>query len=635
MQTTDILVRTLFDRDVQYIIPLFQRHYVWDEDNQWAPLWEDITKKADQNLSGSQTSHFTGAIVVHQKMTNLDEVPKFEIVDGQQRLTTFQIILCALRDRCLYLKAEEPKYGEIAKQADRYILNQEIWTSDVTNEEYKLVPTEYDRDSFQALVKGNTDQSSGNIKDAYDYFKKKIISDVGTDQDKMRNLFNSLRGSFGFVQILLDSDDEPERIFETLNGRGKSLLQFDLLRNNLFMRARIEEDRDRLYGEYWKHFESPYWENEVTVARSKTTLSELFFQHFLIAKLGEENVTPLFNVYQRNLTRKQNVEYELSELKRYSEVYQELTDCSPDSEIGQAMSFYKTFNITTIHPFILFIINELEVSGQDLSNVLRILESYTMRRLLCFKLTATKSYTQFFSRVIGQLQGNRFNLENFIRLLSNEEAKASMWPTDSEVRTFLNLGAGVVNKNVIRYILYRIELLKRKDNQLFETGTLLFDKLLTLEHIMPEKWQRTWSLPLLDMEDDNSPVFESKEPIFYKDLFSSEYRANNLDWETNPSKEGLADEAYELSFLIAERRNELLQCIGNLTLATGRHNSKMSNKPFSEKKASLFRNSLLVLNKEISGNTAWDVPHISRRTENLFSHFCSIWPSGEDFANRE
>ena len=633
MQTTDILVRALFDRDVQYIIPLFQRHYVWDEENQWAPLWEDITKRADQNLSGSQTSHFTGAIVVHQKLTNLDEVPKFEIIDGQQRLTTFQIILCALRDRCLCLKPEDPKSGEIAKQADRYILNQEIWTSDITDEEYKLVPTEYDRDSFQALVKGRTDQSSGNIKDAYDYFKKKIISDVGTDQDKMRNLFNSLRGSFGFVQILLDSDDEPERIFESLNARGKPLLQFDLLRNHLFMRARIEEDKDELYRDYWQHFESPYWENEVRVGRSRITLSELFFQHFLIAKLGEENVTPLFNVYQRNLTREQNVKYELSELKRYSEVYQELTDCSPDSEIGQAMLFYKTFDITTVHPFILFIRNELKVSDTDLSEVLRILESYTMRRLLCFKLTATKSYTQFFSRVIEQMKGNRFNLENFINLLSDEEAKASMWPTDSEVRTFLNLGADVVNKKVIRYILYRIELMKRKSNRLLETGTLVFDNKLTLEHIMPEKWQRTWSLPL-GMEDDNTPVFESEERIYYQDLFLNEYRANNPEWETHPSKDGLADEAYDIPFFIAESRDKLLQPIGNLTLATGRHNSKMSNKPFSEKKASLFRNSLLVLNKEISGNTIWDVPQISRRTEDLFTHFCSIWPSAEDFVTR-
>ena len=197
-----------------------------------------------------------------------------------------------------------------------------------------------------------------------------------------------------------------------------------------------------------------------------------------------------------------------------------------------------------------------------------------MRRLLCFKQTATKSYTQFFSRVIEQLEGDRFNLEDFIKLLSDETAKASMWPTDSEVRKFLNLGAEVVNKNVIRYILYRIELMKRESNQLLETDALVFDKLLTLEHIMPEKWQRTWSLPLC-MEGDNTPVYESEERIYYQDLFPSEYRANNPEWETDSSKDSLADEMYDIPFFIAERRNELLQCIGNLTLVTGRHNSRI------------------------------------------------------------
>lgn len=632
MKTTDILVRTLFDRDVQYIIPIFQRHYVWDEENQWAPLWEDITKRADQNLSKSQTSHFTGAIVVHQKLTSLDEVPKFEIIDGQQRLTTFQIILCALRDRCLELKVADSKYDAIAKQTGRYILNQEILTSDFADEEYKLMPTEYDRDSFQALVKGNARQSGGNIKDAYNYFKQNIVTDVGTDLDKMRNLFNSIRGSFSFVQILLDPDDEPERIFESLNARGKPLLQFDLLRNHLFMRARIEEDKDELYKGYWQHFESPYWETEVTVGRAKIMLSELFFQHFLMAKLGEENVTPQFNVYQRNLTRDRNIRYELSELKKYSEVYQELTDCSPDSEIGRAMSFYKTFDLTTVHPFLLFIVNELEVSDQDLSEILRILESYTVRRLLCIK-RATQSYTQFFSRLIQRLKGQRFNLGNFVDLISNEHANATKWPTDLEVRTFLTLGPVPygVNKNVIRYILYRIERMKRKRNRLLETDALAFDNKLTLEHIMPEKWQRTWALPL-GMEDDNTPAWESEGRIYYQDLFLSDYRANHPEWETHPSKEGLADEAYTTPFSIAETRNQFLQSIGNLTLATGTHNSKMSNKPFSEKKASLFGNSLLVLNKEISGNTIWDVPQISRRTQDLFGHFCSIWPSAKDFA---
>ena len=633
MKTPSVDIDTLFGRETQFIIPLFQRHYVWTEVEQWKPLWEDIKVKVCQRLSQEhqeqQFPHFTGAIVIQPKITPVNEVQKYEIIDGQQRLTTFQIVLCALRNIC-----ESYKFGDIQGQVERYLRNQSTLLDDSDDEEqYKLIPTEFDKDSFISLIDKGEDKSSESIFSAYTYFEKEITNYVGSDRKKMLALFRSIKNDFGFVQILLDTHDEPEKIFESLNARGKPLLQFDLLRNNLFLRARIDEDRDRLYRDYWKHFESPYWETEVTVARAKITLSELFFQHFLMANLGEENVTPLFNVYQREFTKDKNIKHELSELKRYSEVYQELTDCSPDSEIGRAMSFYKTFDITTVHPFILFIVNELEVSGPDLSKVLQILESYTMRRLLCFK-QGFRSYTQFFSRLIRRLKGKSFDLENFISLLSDEKAKATVWPTDSDVKTFLTSAWHIydINKKVIRYILYRIELMKREENRFLETDGLVFDNQLSLEHVMPEKWQRTWSLPLA-MGDDNKPVFDSEDRIYYKDLFLSEYRANNPEWETEPSEDNLADhnQAYKLAFLMAGLRTEFLQSIGNLTLVTGRHNSKMSNKPFSKKKASLFRNSLLVINKEISGNNIWDIPQINKRAEDLFTYFCSIWPSAESF----
>ena len=630
METTNIQVKTLFNSDVQYIIPLFQRHYVWDQEEQWEPLWTDIKEKAYQRLSEyqrQQFTHFTGAIVIQQKQTNVDEVQKYEIIDGQQRLTTFQIILCALRSICkLY------EFEKIEAEAERHILNQGTLLDDSDDEQYKLIPTEFDRASFVSLADKRVDDSSGQIHSTYLYFKNEIESYVNCDRNKMLALFHSILNDFGFVQILLDPHDEPEKIFESLNARGKPLLQFDLLRNNLFLRARIEENRDRLYKDYWRHFEDPYWETEKAVGRAKITLSERFFQHFIMAKLGEGNVTPLFNVYQRRLVGNNGVKHELSELKRYSAVYQELTDCAPDSEIGQAMWFYKTFDITTLHPFMLFIINELEISGSDLSKVLQILESYTMRRVLCIR-SGARSYTKFFSKLIQKSKGERFDLRNFIDMLSNEKAKATVWPTDSEVKTFLTSGWYIynINREVIRYILYRIELMKREKNPLLETVALVSDNQLSLEHIMPEKWQRTWSLPL-GMEEDGKPAYESEDRIYYEDLFSDEYRENNPEWETVPFEDGLANESYQLPFQLAQTRSALLQSIGNLTLVTGRHNSKMSNKPFSEKKASLFRNSLLVTNKEISGNNIWDIPQINRRAEDLFTYFCSIWPSAESFA---
>ncbi|MYA54941.1 DUF262 domain-containing protein [Candidatus Poribacteria bacterium] len=230
MDVTKATVNVLFEPSVQYGIPLFQRHYVWDEENQWQFLWEDIKKS--QNLPKEDSSvHFTGAIVVQQKATPAGNVPKYEIIDGQQRLTTFQIILCVIRDIC-----KLHGYNEIAGDVRRYIRNQGMLLSE--DERFKLVPTKFDRVSFVSLVNEQADESTGRIHLAYLYFKEKINNYVKGDQEKALSLFRSILHYFGFVQILIDGSDKPEKIFESLNARGKNLLQFDLLRNDLFLRAR-------------------------------------------------------------------------------------------------------------------------------------------------------------------------------------------------------------------------------------------------------------------------------------------------------------------------------------------------------------------------------------------------------------
>ena len=621
-------VKSLFERDVQYIIPIFQRHYVWTEEEQWEPLWKDISERSDQRLpdpQGKGFTHFTGAIVV--QLQHVIGVKKYEIIDGQQRLTTFQLILCALRDVCkLY------NFERIEKESERHILNQGGLSENSDDERYKLMPTKFDRSAFISLVDRHMDDSNGNIYSTYDYFKNKIETYVNHDRNKMLALYSSILYDFGFVLILLDPPDEAEKIFESLNARGKPLLRFDLLRNNLFLRARRDErDENRLYAEYWGHFEHPYWEKEVQVGRSKVILSERFLEHFLMAKTGMENVTPLFNVYQRMLVGNNEVEHELSELKKYSEVYQELINCNPDSEIGSAMLFYETFKISTVHPFILFLINELEVSGQELAEVLQVLESYTMRRLLCIR-GAAQSYTQHFSRWIRRLKEKGFNLRCFIKGLSEEQTKATKWPTDSEVKTFLNVGnAGGVKKAVLRYILYRIELMKREKNQYLETDKLTFDDKLSLEHIMPEAWRKTWPLLLSNAEQHKSMP---RKDMIYEDLFTDEYKRENREWEDNPSLEGLKDESYHSAFRSAQLRIETLQSIGNLTLITKRHNSKLSNRSFAEKKASLGKNSNLILNKEICDGDTWETPQIQERTNDLFTYFCLVWPSAENFIGK-
>lgn len=630
MQPTQVTVRRLFNSEIQFKIPLFQRHYVWDREGQWQPLWEDIKKKSEHRLSDPQkdaTGHFTGAIVIQDTVTSSSEVQKYQIIDGQQRLTTFQIILCALRDICKQLN-----FDDTAKQIeDLYLLNKARLTEG--EEKYKLIPTDFDKDSLLKIVDNAYEASSpnkGKIHDAYRYFQKTIQEYTGNDEEKVRSLYHSVLDDFGLVEILIDKNDEPEVIFESLNARRKSLLEFDLLRNNIFLRI-PENDRDTLYKKYWKHFETEYWEKEV--GKNKPALSELFLQHFLMAKLGEHGVSPLFRTYQRryqvNLPENQKIEYELVELHRYSEWYRIITDCDAKSDIGSLMRFYKIFDITSLHPFILYLLNDSGLDDKDdISLTFRILESYTIRRMLCTR-QGHKNYNKFFSRIIRYLISSKgkFSVRGFARFLSGQETDTDKWPNDDDVKNSLsggwkwNITSKTAAKNIVRYILYRIELLTREENRFSEKDELPF-KQFTLEHIMPEKWEENWLLP-------NGNGFLSRN-----DLYSEEVKEDPLLLTLLGNvnvEEYLADPSYLQAHNLAVERNNSLQNIGNLTIVTGPLNSSLSNDSYDKKRGNLFSNSTLALNNEISKSASWDVKEIKERGDLLCEKFCQIWHDSKWF----
>ena len=653
---------TLFGLDVQYTIPLFQRHYVWDEENQWEPLWLDLKEKSFNRTDKQQTPHFTGTIVIQQQNTP-GRVRKYEIIDGQQRLTTFQIILCAIRD---ILKSE--KQDDEVNNVQRYIRNQNTQLSN--EEKYKLLPTERDRDAFISLVDEHENTSNGKIGNAYDYFKREIKDHVKSDMEKVQELFQSLLEDFGFVQILIDTDDEPEKIFESLNARGKSLLQFDLLRNNLFLRA--HKDKDRFYEEYWKHFEDRYWDPEEKSGAD----CELFLQHFLMAKLGRADVKPEFNTYQRRYTKnlKASIEHEFAELKRYSDTYTEMTNCSKDSDIGKRMKFYQTFDLTTLHPFILFVTREAGVSEDELTLIFDILESYTLRRMLCCGgRRGLLRFNIFFSQAIDELKQNGFSFKKFIDLLDRQCSDTHKYPADEEIPSALHTHyeadstlfpddstivfpnnqtfrvalqgrwgdtAGALRKRLIRYVLYRIEQIKQ-DRDPYMEPVITFGDDLTLEHVLPQAWTEKWDLPIsngsitYDGTGSNPQISVNRElgvdSVLYADLFTSDYKKKNTNWKAKPSREGLAEASYLDAFNLALARDHCLESIGNLTLITKRLNSKLGNSTFPERRETLREHSILKLNSEICEQDAWDVNEIQERAERLIDDVCQIWPSLDVF----
>ena len=101
MKTDSIKIQNLFFLPRRHIVPLFQRPYVWTQSQQWEPLWQDIRAVSERVLSGREVPpHFLGAVVLDQLRTGSREIEARLIIDGQQRLTTLQLVLAAFRDLC-------------------------------------------------------------------------------------------------------------------------------------------------------------------------------------------------------------------------------------------------------------------------------------------------------------------------------------------------------------------------------------------------------------------------------------------------------------------------------------------------------------------------------------------------------
>ncbi len=153
--------REVFYQPQRLMVPLFQRPYVWGEDGQWAPLWEDIQRLAGRrvNLEG-HAPHFLGAVVVQQLMGEIGTLPVRTVIDGQQRLTTLQLLLSAV-----YEQVRLAGFESIARQVQDLVENPEHFTSH-PEDRFKVWPTNRDRPAFNEVMAAIAPVNHGNLKNA-------------------------------------------------------------------------------------------------------------------------------------------------------------------------------------------------------------------------------------------------------------------------------------------------------------------------------------------------------------------------------------------------------------------------------------------------------------------------------------
>lgn len=594
----------LFDGKKRFLIPLYQPQYAWNVDSQIPLLWEDIErigKLIDEDRM-SVVPHFMGAMVIGQIKTFGKQVQAFEVIDGQQRLTTFQIVLAALRD------VAEEAGSRYASELQKYLLNDGVMEH-AEIERFKLWPSLMDRRSFTGIIDPEAEiedslpkqEDDGFVKKsvlAHEYLKtairKHVIVDEGFDEHRFETIFEALKDGLAIVSIELEGGDDPQTIFETLNSRGVELSPSDLMRNFIFQRAKGmgqvggSLNVDKLYEQHWLPLDRPFWTQVASRGRqSRARLDWLLTDHLSMNIGSLVSIENLYDSYRRWILNERpfpSVVPELEAISASAKVEERLFQQGKSDPLGDFGRFAHAFDVSTVLPLVLYLATEANL-GDRLPEALSILKSYILRRDIC-RLT-TKNYNKLFVGLIPKLrEAPGDQIESLFASLSDRESDIDRWPDDEEwnIAWMSRDQYSPARQNRLNYLFEIIESeLRSERNEDIEIKSAL-----TIEHIMPQKWQETWPLP----------GYEEADSI---DDFDMEYRSMML------------------------RRNKVVNTIGNLTLLTQKLNSSVSNGPYATKMPAIRAHSSLALNRDLNEWSHWGEGTIEQRAEVLFKAARRVW----------
>lgn len=629
MQADDHAVEEILAEGRRFMVPLYQRKYQW-HDIQLIPFWEDVEAKAIEVLEGeSRFQHYMGALILAPigEAAQIGVTPRVQVVDGQQRLTTFQLFLAALRE-----VARNHECEDIAEHVGDYLINK-LKSKDTDKlTRFKLTPTPSDQDIFHDIVvedystirirysksyRGGRVPKNTQLRAlrAYDEFYRSInhfaqfgsaelrleededsdsetIADETDTKDaieqRLEALLTALLNRMKLVVITLGEDDDAQVIFETLNSKGEPLLAMDLVRNNIFYRAEKEKvDVEDLYHELWDPFDHAWWREPAPFARPQRPRIDHFLTHVLAAETGQKiSMRELYAEYRafavpKGRPRFDNIEDELQVLGKYSPIYETLEGRIEDNVdlywLGRKLAAWQ---VTTAYPIAM----QISVSDADAENkrtLYRLIYSYIVRRALSGLTSKNLNHVfQSLSQVFVEEGPSVGALERYFTKRSGDSTR---FPGDDEFRQ------GILSKPA--YLLAQQSRIKDVLWELEEASrTKLAEKTsmptgLWTEHVLPVSWNKDW--PYEDGE--------------FVERFSSDPKA--------------------------ERRNGLLHTLGNLTLLTSSLNISSGNKCFSDKRKKLEEHTGLFLNKWFLKKDSWHEAHIRERGEVLAGMAIGIWPA--------
>lgn len=589
-------------------IPFFQRPYVWKKDN-WQGLWEDLFRENGR--------HFLGSIILKWQKARAGEPNRAIVIDGQQRLTTLNILMKSMYDSL---------DGQAKQNAFSAVSNALFYKQNAMSSEYLISIKHSFNDSKQfeeilgSVISENgmmkidsplknsidtiTDKES--LKNCYKFFMEQLKSKT---EKEILALFNSLFDNNNKILVVidLDNDDQEQQIFDTINSAGVRLTASDTIKNALFQRLiEITGDKEKIckyYKDTWeKTFlsdieEQNFWSKQKSVGRLKRDNSELLLHAVAIIDgffdVEKDTISELAKKYKEHFETldEAGLKSLVAEIMDYAALYKEhLQDFDKaesfefDNQGKRLAHILAVSDTSTFNPYILFLYKHFANDAQKLQKRLSQIENMVIRYLISGK--TTKNFNKNCSEFIAKTKDKSFDFDKYFDdnfSVSNADIKKG-------------ISTDVTNK-LGTLILFWIELHRRFIDQKYDTKMLQYN--YQLEHIMPQKWEEYWS-------NDNVPYVDENGN-----------KITNLAEGKN-------------------RRNKKITSLGNMTLLNGKLNDSISNNSFQKKiegegrKAGVKKYASLSITSddvvaEHDKDGIWNEQKIEDREQKLASEILTIW----------
>ena len=542
----------------RFVVPVYQRNYEWKKEN-CEQLFNDLIDVARTG----RRSHFFGSLVSSYHPNG--RYIEYLVIDGQQRLTTVSLLLLAM-----YNLLEQGKaVSQTSYLAQSILENYLIDKFQPKEKRIKLKPVKDDRAAFDRLFDVPEEHlRQSNLTANYDYFYNRIQKEEITIDELYDALF-----ALEVINIELTAEDNPQRIFESLNSTGVALSEGDKIRNFILMGLSAKQ-QEEYYEKYWNRIEILTEYNVSVFVRDYLSIKQQ-----LIPAMDKVYTTFKVYVQEKGL----DTEDLLKELLSYAKWYEILLKGKiPDKQLNACIYRLNRLETTITRPFFLEVLrlqSEGKLSWTEVCDVFLYTENYLFRRTMCdLPTNALNKIFLILHREIVRFEGNDDNyVEKFKYALLNKGDRGR-FPDDEEFAKAVT--ERLVYKMNAKNKVYIFERLENhgtvEDKDIYHH---VDEGVYSIEHVMPQHLTPAWTKEL-----------------------GADYEVIHEIW---------------------------LHRLANLTL-TG-YNSKYSNSPFAEKRDMLngFADSGLRMNTWIAQRSKWTLEELEARNALLVQRALGIWPMPE------